>query len=101
MSLLNSLIGNGNSSPYGDKELAEDIFMDSKQMITELSKASSDTVNTELRKIYDTELTEALNQHHLFVDMMIKKSWYDMQDKQELLLKDDITKAENLLGVDK
>lgn len=101
MSLLNSLIGNGSSPSYGDKEIAEDILKDSKYMISALAKASLETVNPELRKTVDTELTEDINQHHLLADMMVKKSWYDVQDKPELLFKDDITKAENLLGVEK
>ena len=92
MSLLNSLLGNTNTT-LSDKDISYEITKDSKFNINCITKAALETVNPELRELLSSQLTSTLKKHFELSDIMIKKGWYSASDDPNQQLQKDISES--------
>lgn len=99
MNLFNDSKKNS-SSKLDDRNIALDMLKDSKFSINALAMATSEAINPQLRQILDTQLVEAVNEHHELSDIAINKSWYEAYEEPKQQLKDEIIEAKRLVSND-
>jgi similar to spore coat protein len=98
MSWINNFIGEdskNNSTP--DKDLASELLMSSKNDITMLSKAVTESVNPQLRQILTTQLNICINDHFQLSDLAVQKGWYNAFSSPGQQIKQDLQEAESVM----
>jgi similar to spore coat protein len=102
MSWINNLIGEDNENSFmPDKELAADLLLSSKNDITMLSKAVTETANLQLRQILTNQLNACINEHFQLSDLAIQKGWYNAFASPGQQIKQDLQEAQNLMNQNK
>ncbi|KOF57575.1 MULTISPECIES: spore coat protein [Clostridium] len=96
MSLFNESQKNNNLK-LDDRSITFDMLKDSKFNIVTLSKATSETINPQLRQIIDTQLSMAINQSHELCDIAVSKNWFEAYEDPEQQLKDDLNDSKRIL----
>lgn len=102
MSWLNNFLSDdesGNSNgKLSDKELALDMLKNSKNDITILSRAVSETMNPQLRQMLTNQLNACINDHFKLSDMAVQKGWYNAYSNPGQQIRQDMQEAQNLLS---
>lgn len=99
MSWLNNILGeDNNESSMPDKELAVDLLIASKNDITMLSKAITESANPQLRQILTNQLNSCINDHFQLSDLAIQKGWYNAFASPGQQIKQDLQEAQNLIN---
>jgi similar to spore coat protein len=102
MSWINNLLGeDSKNSSMPDKELATELLMSSKNDITMLSKAVTETANPQLRQILTNQLNTCINEHFQLSDLAIQKGWYNAFASPGQQIKQDLQEAQNLMNQNK
>jgi similar to spore coat protein len=99
MSWLNNFLGedaNNNNNSMPDKYLALELLTTSKNDITLLSKAITETVNPQLRQILTNQLNACINDHFQLSDLATQKGWYNAFTSPGQQIKQDLQEAQNL-----
>jgi similar to spore coat protein len=71
--------------------------MSSKNDITMLSKAVTESVNPQLRQILTTQLNICINDHFQLSDLAVQKGWYNAFASPGQQIKQDLQEAESLM----
>ena len=99
MSWINNLIGEDNKdSSKPDRDLALDLLMTSKNDITMLSKALTESANPQLRQILANQLNTCINDHFKLSDLATEKGWYNAFASPGQQIKQDLQEAQNLMN---
>ena len=101
MSGINNILGEDNKSgSMQDKDLAADLLMSSKNDITMLSKAVTESANPQLRQILANQLNACINDHFQLSDLAVQKGWYNAFASPGQQIKQDLQEAQNLMNQD-
>jgi similar to spore coat protein len=99
MSWINNFLSDdNNNNSLADKDLARELLASSKNDITMLSKAITETANPQLRQILTNQLNACINDHFQLSDLAIQKGWYNAFTSPGQQIKQDLQEAGNIIN---
>lgn len=96
MKIIENLTGTGDKT-LTNKDIASDFMMNLDDFIVSLSTATCQTMNPQLRQVFDAQLISAINNQHNLSDMMVKKSWYPAFDDASQQLKNSYVDSKRIM----
>lgn len=80
-----------------EKDIALDLMASSKGTISTLSKALTETTNSELRETLKNELTACVNSHNRLSDIAISKGWYNAHENPEQQIQNELSNINSVI----